>query len=120
MKEVHGTDPASLNAHLQSMKHTDGDNRFIVGGKPGTNQEIVMGNVGNGSKSASGASIINTTDLKNLSGNQFQIVMNGEPLQIIPVDHERGEITIDQDGRPIMTDGQPFEVRVAFCWTDKI
>ena len=122
MKEVHGTDPASLSAHLQSIKESGSDTRFIVGGKPGTNQEIVMPNVNingvkgnsNGTGNTLSSTIISAADLKNLTGshgNQFQIVMNGEPLQIIPVDHDRGEISIDQDGRPIITDGQPFEVR---------
>ena len=105
MKEVHGTDPASLNAHLQSMK----EGTCIVGGKAGTNQEIVMPNpTGKGASST----IINAADFKHMAGNQLQIVMNGEPFQIIPVDQERGDITIDQDGRHFITnDGQQLEVK---------
>ena len=95
MKEVHGTDPAtaqSLSAHLQTLKERVGG--CIVGGKAGTNQEIV---------------VPKPTIINGLDGNQFQIVMNGEPLQIIPVDSH--ETQIDGEGRHIITnDGQQLEV----------
>ena len=49
------------------------------------------------------------TIINGLDGNQFQIVMNGEPLQIIPVDSH--ETQIDGEGRHIITnDGQQLEV----------
>ena len=96
MKEVHGTDPAtaqSLSAHLQTLKERVGG--CIVGGKAGTNQEIV---------------VPKPTIINGLDGNQFQIVMNGEPLQIIPVDSH--ETQIDGEGRHIITnDGQQLEVK---------
>ena len=96
MKEVHGTDPAtaqSLSAHLQTLKERVGG--CIVGGKAGTNQEIV---------------VPKPTIINGLDGNQFQIVMNGEPLQIIPVDSH--DTQIDGEGRHIITnDGQQLEVK---------
>lgn len=100
MKEVHGTDPAtaqSLSAHLQTLKERVGG--CIVGGKAGTNQEIV---------------VPKPTIINGLDGNQFQIVMNGEPLQIIPVDSH--ETQIDGEGRHIITnDGQQLEVKLNPC-----
>ena len=95
MKDVHGTDPATINAHRHSMTEEKEESMVIR-------------------REESQPTVIN--DFKGLAPG-VQILMNGEPLQIISVDGnatgDQQTIQVDAEGRQYITathDGQPLEV----------
>ena len=95
MKDVHGTDPATINAHRHSMAEEKEESMVIR-------------------REESQPTVIN--DFKGLAPG-VQILMNGEPLQIISVDGntsgDHQTIQVDAEGRQFITatqDGQPLEV----------
>ena len=111
MKDVHNTDPSqmmnSLNQTALSMSDSSPPSgSIIVGGKSGTNQEIIF--------PSNAKSFI--SDKFGSSNGSFQIVnVNGDTtptVQIITaLDRPDGEsMTIDEDGRIIGESGQPLEV----------
>ena len=114
MKDVHNTDPSHLMTSLSSnssMKdNQQSTGSIIVGGKPGTNQEIII-------PANKSTTFLTPSEFQKFAGSgSFQIVnVNGDTptMQIITaVDngHREGEVTIDEDGRIITEGGQQLEV----------
>lgn len=109
MKEVHGTDPATINAHRHSI--VDDKDEVIIRQRGETQIGLAPG------VQVCSFFLLITNSLCNTI---IKIVMNGEPLQIISVDGnsatEQQTIQVDAEGRHFINathDGQPLEVSLA-------
>ena len=115
MKEVHNTDPSHLmnslasNTSIKDSSPSSGS--IIVGGKPGTNQEIII-------PANKSTTFLTSSEFQKFAGSgSFQIVnVNGEAptMQIITAVENgprEGEVTIDEEGRLITEGGQQLEVK---------